>query len=352
VSRDAAAEAITLLKNEGGLLPLAKTAKVFVTGPTATHVPSMFGGWSYTWQGTDTLMYPKGVKTLLAAVQEKVGAANVTYVRGASFTDTLDIAAAVAAARGANVAIVALGEDAYAETPGNIDELPLPQGQLRLARAIEQSGVPVVLALFHGRPRIVRDAVDGARAIVTGYEAGPYAGEALAGVLFGDINPSGKLPFSWPRHPGAILIPYDRARPADIGGTDSTNRGYNPEWAFGHGLSYTTFDHSGLTVPAGVPTDGALAVSVRVTNTGNRAGKETVLLYVRDLVASVTPPVRRLRRFEKVTLEPGASRTVSFAIGARELSFVGRDNTLVLEPGGFEAIVGNLTAPFEVTNRR
>ena len=352
VSRDAAAEAITLLKNEGGLLPLAKTAKVFVTGPTANHLPSQYGGWSYTWQGTDTLMYPKNVKTLLAAVQEKVGAGNVTYVRGASFTDTLDVAAAVAAARGANVAIVALGEDAYAETPGNIDDLTLPQAQLRLARAIEQTGVPVVLVLFHGRPRIVRDAVDGARAIVTGYETGPYGGEALAGVLFGDINPSGKLPFSWPRYTGAILVPYDRARPADIGGTDTTNRGYNPEWAFGHGLSYTTFAYSNLRVATPrVGERDSVRVSVTVTNTGRRAGKEAVLLYVRDLVASVSPPMRRLRRFEKVTLEPGASRMLSFALAARELSFVGRDNKLVLEPGGFEAIVGNLTAPFEVTSR-
>jgi len=352
VSRDAANEAITLLKNEGGLLPLAKTSKVFVTGPTADNVLSIYGGWSFTWQGNDTLMYPKGIKTLLAAVREKVGAANVTYVPGASLTDTLDVAAAVAAARGANVAIVALGEGAYAETPGNIDDLTLPQAQLRLARAIEQSGVPVVLALYHGRPRILRDAVDGARAIVTGYETGPYGGEALASVLFGDVNPSGKLPFSWPRSTGAILVPYDRARPADIGGTDTTNRGYNPEWPFGHGLSYTTFAYSNLRVAT--PTVGArdsVRVSVTVTNTGRRPGKETVLLYVRDVVASVAPPVRRLRRFEKVTLEPGASRTVNFSLAARELSFVGRDEKLVLEPGAFEAIVGPLTAPFEVTSR-
>ena len=352
VSREAAAEAITLLKNEGGLLPLAKTAKVLVTGPTANHVPAMYGGWSYTWQGTDTLMYPKGIKTLLDAVRDKVGAANVSYVPGATFTDTLDVAAAVAAARGANVAIVALGEGAYAETPGNIDDITLPQAQLRLARAIEQAGVPVVLALYHGRPRILRDAVDGARAIVTGYETGPYGGEALASVLFGDVNPSGKLPFSWPRFTNAILIPYDRARGADIGGTDTTNRGYNPEWAFGHGLSYTTFAYSNLRVatPTVGPRD-SVRVSVTVTNTGKRAGKEAVLLYVRDVVASVTPPVRRLRRFEKVTLEPGASRTVSFSLAARELSFVGPDHRLVLEPGAFEAIVGTLTAPFEVTTR-
>jgi beta-glucosidase len=276
----------------------------------------------------------------------------VKYVPGSKMNDSLDIGAAVAAAEGSDVAIVALGEDAYAETPGNIDDLTLSSPQMRLARAIEASGTPVVLALYHGRPRIVRDIVDGARAIVTGYETGPYGGEAMAGVLFGAVNPSGKLPFSWPRSSGAILNPYDRARPADIGGTDSTNRGYNPEWAFGHGLSYTTFAYSNLRVAT--PSVGArdsVRVSVTVTNTGSRAGKEVVQLYVRDLVASVTPPVRRLRRFEKVSLEPGASRTVTFTLPARELSFVGRDDKLVLEPGAFDAMVGDLTARFEVTGR-
>jgi beta-glucosidase len=295
-------------------------------------------------------MYPKNVKTLLGAVRDQVGAANVKYVPGSKINDTLDIAAAVAAAEGSDVAIVALGEDAYAETPGNIDDLTLPAAQLKLARAIEATGVPVVLALYHGRPRIVRDAVDGARAIVTGYETGPYGGEAVAAVLFGDVNPSGRLPFSWPRYTGAILNGYDRARPADIGGTDSTNRGYNPEWAFGHGLSYTTFAYSDLKVstPRVAPGD-SVRVSVTVRNTGQRAGKETVLLYVRDLVASVNPPMRRLRRFDKVSLQPGESKTVNFAVAARELSFVGRDNKLVLEPGAFDAIVGPLTSRFEVT---
>ncbi|MEO6527652.1 MAG: glycoside hydrolase family 3 N-terminal domain-containing protein [Gemmatimonadaceae bacterium] len=353
VSRDAAAEAITLLRNEGGILPLARTSRVLVTGPTADYIPSMYGGWSYTWQGSDTAMYPKNVKSLLAAVRDQVGAANVTYVPGASFTDTLGIAATVAAARTAQVAIVAIGEGAYAETPGNIDDLTLSASQVRLARAIEATGTPVVIALYHGRPRLVRDVVDGARAVVTGYETGPYGGEALANVLFGVVNPSGKLPFSWPRHSGAILIPYDRARGADIGGTDSTNKGYTPEWAFGHGLSYTTFAYSDLRVatPKIGPRD-SVRVSVTVRNTGSRAGKEVVQLYVRDLVASITPPVRRLRRFEKVSLEPGASRSVSFTLPVRELSFVGMNNKLVLEPGEFDAMVGELTARFEVTGRQ
>jgi beta-glucosidase len=352
VSRNAAAESITLLKNDR-VLPLSRTARVLVTGPAANYLPAQYGGWSYTWQGADTSVYPRNVKTLLDAVRDQAGASRVSYVAGASLTDTLDISAAVAAARNAEVAIVAIGEGAYAETPGNIDDLTLPTAQLRLARAIEATGTPVVIALFHGRPRIVRDIVDGARAVVTGYETGPYGGEALAGVLFGDVNPSGKLPFSWPRATGAMLVPYDRAGPADVGGTESNNRGYDPEWPFGHGLSYTTFQYSNLRVAT--PTVGAgdsVRVSVTVTNTGNRAGKEVVQLYVRDLVASVDPPVRRLRRFEKISLDPGATRTVSFSLAARELSFVGRDNKLVLEPGAFDVMVGGLTARFEVDTRR
>lgn len=352
VSRQAADEAITLLKNDGNLLPLAKSTRVLVTGPTANYVPSMYGGWSYTWQGQDTLMYPKEVKTLLAAVRDQAGASNVTYVPGASFTDTLDVAAAVAAARSAQVVVLALGEGAYAETPGNIDDLTISPSQVRLARAIEAAGTPVVVALYHGRPRVIRDVVDGARAIVTGYETGPYGGEALARVLFGEVNPSGKLPFTWPRTTGSTLIAYDRARPADIGGTDSTNRGYAPEFAFGHGLSYTTFGYSNLHVASAMigPRD-TVKVSVSVTNSGSRAGTEVVQLYVRDLVASVTPPTRRLRRFERVTLAPGASRTVSFSLPARELSFIGRDQKPVLEPGEFDAIVGDLTSRFEVVAR-
>jgi beta-glucosidase len=249
------------------------------------------------------------------------------------------------------VAIVAIGEDAYAETPGNIDDLTLSAAQLELARAIRETGTPMVLVLLHGRPRVVREAVEGARAVLTGYEAGPYAGEALASVIFGDVNPSGKLPFTWPRSTGSIMIAYDRARPAEIGGTDVVNIAFKPEWEFGHGLSYTTFAYSDLRVAERtIRSDGTLELSVTVANTGSRAGTEVVQLYVRDLVASVNPPIRRLRAFERVTLERNASTTVSFTLPATELSFVGRKNAPVLEPGEFDAMVGGLTARFELVS--
>jgi len=349
VSRASAREAVTLLENKGDLLPLARGTRVLVTGPTATSVPALHGGWTYTWQGQDAAMYPRGVKTLLDAVREKVGASRVWHVPGATLTETLEVQAAVAAAREVDVVVLALGEGAYAETPGNIDDLALPPAQFRLARALAATGKPIVLVLLHGRPRIVRDAVDGARAVVTAYQPGPYGGEAIADVLFGDVNPSGRLPFTWPRHPGAILIQYDRARPADIGGADTTMVGYAPEWPFGHGLSYTRFTYDGLRVltPQLGRTD-SLRVSVRVTNSGAREGAEVVQLYTRQHYASVDPAVRRLRRFEKIVLAPRASRTVTFTLPANELAFVGRDLQSTLEAGRFDVLVGTLRGTFEL----
>ncbi|MDB4873885.1 MAG: beta-glucosidase [Gemmatimonadetes bacterium] len=342
-SRAAAEEAVTLLKNERGLLPLSKTARVLVTGPGAASLPAQFGSWSYTWQGTDTAVYPRGIKTFLDAVRDRVGAERVTYVRGADFDNERDLAAAVAAARTADVAIVALAEFPIVEKPGDIDDLRLPAAQLRLARAIEATGTPVVLTLFHARPRLVREAVDSARAIVTAYETGPFGGEALAGVLFGDVNPSGRLPFSWPRT-AATLVPYDHAE-SEEASARGPEGGYNPEWRFGHGLSYTTFAYTNLRVGReSVRATDTVSISVDVANTGGRAGKEVVQLYVRDRYASVAPPVRRLRAFDKISLAPGERRTVVFRLPIQRLAFVGIDNRFVVEPGDFDVMIGGLTS--------
>src|SRR6267378_1472666 len=340
-SRAAAEESITLLKNDRALLPLPKTARVLVTGPGATSLVAQFGSWSYTWQGTTTAMYPRDVKNLFDALRDKVGLQRVTYVRGTDFNSEIDIADAVAAARTADVAIVALAEWPVVEKPGDIEDLAFPAAQLRLARAIEATGIPVVLTIFHQHPRIVREVVDGARAVVTAYETGPFGGEALASVLFGDVNPSGHLPFSWPRTSGSI-VHYDRPAPEDATTTGSEG-GYNPEWAFGHGLSFTTFTYSNLrpTNPVAGVSD-TVTVSVDVTNVGAVAGKEVVQLYVRDLYASVDPPVRRLRDFDKIALAPGERRTVTFRLPIQRLAFIGRDNRPVVEPGDFDVMVGGL----------
>jgi beta-glucosidase len=331
LSRQAAEEAVTLLKNDRGMLPIAKGATIVVTGPGAASLPGQYGSWSFTWQGTDTALYPRDARTLLDAIRER--ASHVQYVP--------DMTAAVEAARHADVVIVCLAEPPSVEKPGDIDDLVMPAAQLELARAIEATGTPVVLTVFQDRPRIIRPAVDSARAVVTGYETGPFGGEAVAGVLFGDVNPSGKLPFTWPRTTGKI-VPYDHALSSEVTANDSVG-GYHPEWPFGYGLSYTTFTYGDLTLAQPqVRRADTIGVTVTVTNTGARAGTEVVQLYVRELYASIAPPVERLRAFERVTLKPGERRAVTFRVPVRDLAFIGRDDTPVVEPGAFDVMVGGL----------
>ena len=347
VSRRAAEEAVTLVKNERATLPLARGVKILVTGPGATSLPVQHGGWTYTWQGTDTAMYPKSVPNLLTALRTQFGADRVSYSAGATLTTEANVAAAVAAARDADVVIVALGEPPVVEKPGDIDDLALPDAQLALARAMEATGKPVILTVFESRPRTIRAVVDGANAIVLGYLTGPFGGEAIARVLAGDVNPSGRLPFSYPRNAGAIEH-YDRSASGDLG-INGPSGGYNPEWEFGHGLSYTTFAYDALTLAkntAGVR--DTLVVSVAVTNTGRRAGMEVVQVYSRQLTASVTPAMRRLRAFEKVQLAPGERRVVTFRIPVQRLAFVGRNNRFVVEPGDFELMAGGRIAKLAV----
>jgi beta-glucosidase len=347
VSRRAAEESITLLRNVGGILPLHAGTRVLVTGPGATSLTSQYGGWSYTWQGTDSAMYPRMVQTLLDAVRLRAGAEHVTFVPGATHGAELNVGAAVAAARDADVIIVALAEAASAEKPGDIDDLTLPAAQLRLARAMEATGKPVIVTLFEGRPRIVREIVDTARAIVMGYQTGPYGGEAMAAILFGAVNPSGRLPFSYPRYANAVEH-YDRLASADLT-ADAPDGGYHPEWEFGHGLSYTRFDYASLAVDDGQHRRGdTLTISLDVTNSGGRAGMEVVQLYVRQLYASVDPPMRRLRDFRKIELAPGARQHVVFRLPVRRLAFVGRDNRMRVEPGTFEVQIGALRQRFDV----
>jgi len=355
----AARESMTLLKNTNNLLPLSRDRKVLVTGPTADSLISLNNGWTYVWQGSEESLYPRDRPTIRRAIEAKVGAANVTYVPGTKITRPaeypsnstptnleaeVDIPAAVRAAGTADVVVLCLGEGSYTETPGNISDLNLGEPQRKLAEAIAATGKPVVLVLVEGRPRIVNRIADNAGAVLMAYNPGNEGGQAVADVLFGDFNPCGKLPFTYPRFPDGLMT-YDHK---EFENESFDNAGIRPQFEFGAGLSYTTFSYRDLRLNR--KTIGAsdqLSVSVTVTNGGRRAGKEVVQLYVSDLVASLSPAGRRLKRFAKVYLEPGQSRTLTFRLRQDDLSFIGADNKPVVEPGEFEVTIAGLKERFE-----
>ena len=359
-SLQAARESMTLLKNTSDLLPLAKNRKVLVTGPTADSLIPLNNGWTYVWQGSEESLYPRDRPTIRRAIEAKAGAANVTYVPGTQITRRagspsngtptnieaeVDIPAAVRAAKNADVVVLCLGEGSYTETPGNIPDLTLGEPQLKLAEAIEATGKRVVLVLVEGRPRIINRIVDKAGAVLMAYNPGNEGGQAVADVLFGDFNPSGKLPFTYPRTPNGLLT-YDH-KAFETEGFD--NAGFTPQFEFGSGLSYTTFTYSDLRLNTKTVTgNGDLSASITVKNSGQSAGKEVVQLYVSDLVASLSPAGKRLKRFAKVYLEPGQTRTLTFKLGRDDLSFIDANNKAVVEPGEFEVTIAGLKNRFEM----
>ncbi|GAB4421037.1 MAG: glycoside hydrolase family 3 N-terminal domain-containing protein [Bacteroidia bacterium] len=346
VSYRAALESLTLLQNEGGTLPIPASAKVCVTGPGADAMIPLVGSWSRTWQGTDSRydVYP-GKQTIRQAVEARIGARQVNYAPGCSYTEVIDIPAAVRAARSADYVLLCLAERPAVEKPGDIASLELPAAQRALAEALLATGKPVVLVLVQSRPWLIADLVTRTRGVLLAYQPGPEGGRAVASVLFGDHNPEGRLPFTYPRASGDFIT-YDHKYTEEIG-TDFGPSAYRPLYTFGTGLSYTSFVYSDLQLSEEmVRGQGELTVSVQVTNTGTRAGREVVQLYVRDLYASVTPPVRRLRAFEKITLEPGASQIVVFRLSRDDWSFVGRDLRWRAESGDFEVWAGPLKAEF------
>ncbi|MCH8837899.1 MAG: glycoside hydrolase family 3 C-terminal domain-containing protein [Candidatus Marinimicrobia bacterium] len=340
-SLQAAREALTLLKNENGFLPLKKGLSILVTGPNANLRSVLNGGWTYTWQGNEEAVYPKEKKTILEALQDKIGPGNVVYVAGSEHEQAVNIKAAADAAKRVDVAVVCIGEAPYCETPGNIHDLTLPQAQSDLVAAIQKTGTPVVLVLVEGRPRIITPLVDDAQAILLAYLPGPEGGRAIADVLYGDYNPSGKLPYTYPRYPND-LTNYDH-KPIEM---DDPGR-RNPLWEFGHGLSYTTFVYDDLTIDLKeMSLDKSLNISVNVVNSGDRAGKVVVELYLSDLVRSISPPNKQLKRFTGVPLKPGESKTIQFTLDQTDLSFHNRANEFVAEPGEFKITIGNLTETF------
>jgi beta-glucosidase len=348
IALQAAQEAITLLKNDGGVLPLKAGTRVLLTGPTADTLVSLSNGWTYTWQGDRPAIYPKDKPTLRQALEKRAGPQQFAYVPGVGFDKEVDIAAASNAAASADAIVLALGEPSYTETPGNIADLTLTEPQLKLAEAMIATGKPIVLVLIEGRPRVISRVADRIPAIVMAYNPSNEGGQAIADVLFGDVNPSGRLPITYPRNSNALLT-YDH-KAFESQDQAFGLKAFQPQFEFGSGLSYTTFAISALAVtPATVGANGTVHISVKVTNTGTRSGKEVVQVYLSDLVASLTPPGKRLVRFAKIPLEAKASETLAFTLSRADLSFIGPDNKPVAEPGEFEITVGGLHQRFRLT---
>ena len=349
----AAVESEVLLKNEGGILPLKGTEHILVCGPNANSLRALNGGWSYTWQGAADLFVPQ-YNTIREALEQRFPG-KVWWVPGVVYDENYgawahDIATriqqAVSVARTVDVVICCVGENSYCETPGNMDDLNLSVNQKELVRAVAATGKPIILVLNEGRPRIIGDIEPLAKAVVDVMLPSNYGGDALAALLAGDENFSGKLPFTYPKHINSLHT-YDykvSEHRETMAGSYNYDAVMDVQWPFGYGLSYTTFAYSNfvLDTPADFKAGDEIKVSVKVTNTGDRAGKEAVLLYSSDLVASLIPDVKRLRGFEKIELQPGESKIVSFVLPANELAFVGADGKWRLEKGDFRLSCGGL----------
>ena len=354
-SYNTAAESITLLKNDNNILPISKNAKVLVTGPNANSMRSLDGGWTYTWQGDKTNFYAKQYNTILEAVTNKFGKDNVKYEQGVAYNEAfgkfnedsvVNMDEAVKAAADVDYVILCIGENSYTETPGNISDMNLSPNQITLANAMIKTGKPVIIILNEGRPRVINSIVPSATAILDIYLPGNFGADALADILAGDVNPSGKLPITYPRFPNS-LVSYIH-KPSE-GGENPQGGEFDPQWQFGHGLSYTTFAYSDLKINKKIFSQNeTVTISVNVSNTGSREGKEVAQLYVSDLVASISPDVKRLRGFEKVDLKPGESKTITFKLPVKELAFVNNDNKKILEAGDFKIQIDKLSATFNV----
>lgn len=344
-SFEAAKECLTLLKNNDNFLPFSKDKKVLVTGVGANSFNYLNGAWSRTWGGHETEFNDEEKKTVLEAIQDKIGKANVQYVEGTSYEEDINTTKAVRVARNVDYAIVVLGEKPATEKPSDIEDLTMPKVQLDLVRKIAQTGKPIVLVLLEARPRIISEIEPLVESIVMAYLPGSEGGRAIAEVLFGDFNPCGKLPYTYPRHTGSIWA-YDHTKSDERGGGFGFGA-FNPQYEFGHGLSYTTFKYDNLSVNKDtIKSTESIEVSVDLTNTGKRKGKEVVQLYTSDLVASIVPAVKQLRRFQKVELEPNETQKINFTLTEKDLGFVDMSNKWITEQGEFSITIDTLNVNF------
>jgi beta-glucosidase len=340
-SKQAAIEAITLLKNEDNTLPYGQTnKKILVTGPAANSLTSLNGPWSRTFKGDDPSYDDQGKQSFLEAMQTIYGANNVLYELGSSYDGQVqNLASLTQKANQSDIIFVCIGEKSTTEKFSDIHNLDLPSGQVDLVKHLHKSGKPIVFILLQGRPRVIREIEPLADAILMAYWPSHEGGAALAELISGKANPSGKLPYTYPRYSNTLHTYQHKG--SDKFDENFGMNGFNPQWEFGFGLSYTKFEFSNLTILADtIFTDQSITVSVDVKNVGDFDGKEVVQLYLRDLAASITPDDKKLVGFEKIHLDVGESRSVSFTVNYNDLKFVGLDNLWIAEEGNFEILVG------------
>lgn len=363
-SYDAAVESMVLLKNEDNVLPISAGKKILVVGPNANSMRTLNGGWSYTWQG-DADKFASQYNTIFEALQKVYGEKNVSYVAGVNYnmasrkwdkeTD-IDIDAAVRAARKADIIVACIGENTYCETPGNINDLNLSSNQKELVRSLAKTGKPIVMVLNEGRPRIINDIEPLAKAVVDIMLPGNYGGDALASLISGKENFSGRLPFTYSKYVNSLHT-YDYKVSENVQTMDGLynyDATMDVQWPFGAGLSYTSFEYSGLKSisPVQFNADDMLTFEVTVKNTGSVKGKEAVLLFSSDIIASKVPDVKRLRQFTKVELNPGESKIVRLEFPAHELAFVGHDGRWRLEKGQFRIACGSESMMIDCTETK
>lgn len=350
----AAEESEILLKNIDNMLPLKKGVRILVTGPNANSMRCLNGGWSYSWQGHIADRFADKYNTIYEAISNKFGKDLVTLEQGVTYVpegayyeeNAPEIDKAVAAAADVDVIIACIGENSYCETPGNLSDLAISENQRNLVKALAATGKPIVLILNEGRPRLINDIEPLARAVIDILLPGNFGADALANILAGEANPSARLPYTYPRY-SAELTTYDYRVSEEVDkmeGAYDYDAVVSVQWPFGYGQSYTTFGYSNFRCSKTTfGFDDELIFTVDVTNTGSMTGKEAVLLFSRDLIASLTPENRRLRAFEKIELRPGETKTVTLSLKASDLAFVDADGHWILERGDFRMQVGNQT---------
>lgn len=358
---EGATESMVLLKNEGNILPLQHGKRILLTGPNANQMRCLDGGWSYTWQGHRADEFAGKYNTIYEAFCNEYGKENVILNQGVTYNEKGNyweenepqILGAVAAAKDADVIVACIGENSYTETPGNLTDLWLSENQRNLVKALAQTGKPVILVLNEGRPRLIDDIEPLAQGIINILIPGNMGGDALANLVSGKSNFSGKMPYTYPKEINS-LANYDFKKSEEVGtmeGAYDYNAKITQQWGFGYGLSYTSYKYSNLKVSKSDFRHGdIIKVSVDVKNTGKVAGKESVLLFSSDLVASMVPDGRRLRAFDKVELQPGETKTVTFELKADDLAFVGWDGKWRLEEGDFKLMIADQTASVHCTD--